>query len=141
MSDRGTHYHPTFSQQHSMTCLKSPTFEEKELIITSVQDMEEQLRSLNVESNWVGLQMHMGNKIMTNFETAEEIRIYHHPLEKVNSYKYLGQTLKMEDNAREEVLTRIKGGWRCLNKYRELLTNMKIPLAMRRRIFDQCILD
>ena len=43
----------------------------------------------------------------------------------------------MEDNTREEVLTRIKGGWRC---YRKLLTDMKIPLQMRRKIFDPCIL-
>ena len=35
---------------------------------------------------------------------------------------------------------RIKGGWRCFNKYKELLTDKEIPLPLRGRIFDQCAL-
>lgn len=111
------------------------------LATTSVQDMGDQLCHLNVESKKVGLQMHKGKtKFMTNFETSEGIKIESQQIEKVNSYQYLGQTLKMEDTTKEEVVRRIKGGWRCFNKYKELLTDKEIPLSLRRRIYDQCIL-
>ena len=96
------------------------------LTTSSVKDMEHQLHSLNDESKQVGLQLHRGKtKFMTNFETTEEIEIEGHPIEKVESYKYLGQTLKMEDTTREEVQSRIKGGWRCFGRYKELLTDKK----------------
>ena len=111
------------------------------LTTTSVKNMEDQLRSLNRESKLVGLQMHKGKtKFMTNFETSEEITIENHQIEKVESYKYLGQTLKMEDTTKEEIMIRIKGGWRCFGMYKEILTDKEIPLSLRRKIFDQCIL-
>ena len=48
---------------------------------------------------------------MTNFQTNESIVVENDEIEKVDSYKYLGQTVKMEDNMREEALIRIKAGW------------------------------
>ncbi len=43
--------------------------------------------------------MHRGikTKLMTNFETSETITIYDHRIEKVDNYKYLDQTLKIEE--------------------------------------------
>ena len=47
---------------------------------------------------------------MINFQTDESIVSENDEIETVDSYKYLGQTVKMEDSIREEVLIRIKAG-------------------------------
>ncbi|XP_072039168.1 uncharacterized protein [Amphiura filiformis] len=67
----------------------------------SGKDLEVQLNSLNTESKKIGLK---------NFDTREPIEIDNEPIEKADSYKYLGKTVKMEDNIRDEVLLRIKAG-------------------------------
>ena len=83
--------------------------------------MEQQLNRLNVESKKVGLQMHKGKtKYMTNYETLETISVENHQIEKVDKYKYLGQTLTMDNNTEEEILTRIKAGWRNFGIHKEL---------------------
>ena len=54
--------------------------------------MEEHLNKLNTESKKCGLKIHKGKtKVMTNFETDEEIKIKNEKLEKVESYNYVGQ--------------------------------------------------
>ena len=71
---------------------------------TSVKDMEVQLKSVNSESKKVGLKVHKGKaKFMTNYDTNESIEIEDKQIEKVESYKVMGQTVKMLDNTREEV--------------------------------------
>ncbi|XP_072016915.1 uncharacterized protein [Amphiura filiformis] len=111
------------------------------LTTTSVKDMEDQLNSLCKESIHVGLQMHKGKtQFMTNFETKETITIANHQIKKVHNYKYLGQTLRMDTNTAEEILIRVKAGWRCFGMHKELLTDKNIPLSLRRRVYDQCVL-
>jgi hypothetical protein len=111
------------------------------LTTTSVEEMEKQLENLNRESRKVGLQMHKGKtKFMTNFKTEETITIEKQQIEKVDAYKYLGQTLKMENTTAEEILLKIKAGWRCFGINRDLLTDKTIPMSLRQRIFDQCVL-
>ena len=111
------------------------------LTTTSVKDMEVQLKSLNSESKKIGLKIHKGKtKFMTNYDTNESIEIENEQIEKVESYKYLGQTVKMLDNTREEVLIRIKAGWRCFGIYKEILCDSKVSLTQRKRIFNQCVL-
>ena len=108
---------------------------------TSVKDMEVQLNNLNRQSKKIGLKIHKGKtKFMTNFQTDESIEIENEKIEKVDSYKYLGQTVKMQDNTRDEVLTRIKAGWRCFGRYKDNRCHKKLPLVHRKRVFDQCVL-
>ena len=92
------------------------------LTTTSVKDMEVQLNNLNTESQKIGLKIHKGKtKFMTNYPTEESIEIENDQIEKVDSYKYLGQTVKLEDNTREEVMIRIKAGWSCFGRYKDIL--------------------
>ena len=64
------------------------------------------------------MKIHKGKtEFMTNVQTNESIVVEKDAIEKVDSYKYLGQTVKMEDNTREEVLIRIKVGWSCFGRY------------------------
>ncbi|XP_072051533.1 uncharacterized protein [Amphiura filiformis] len=111
------------------------------LTTTSVKDMEIQLNGLNSESKKIGLKIHKGKtKFMTNFETNEPIVVETDEIEKVESYKYLGQTVKLEDNTREEVLIRIKAGWSCFGRYKDILCDKKLSMILRKRVFNQCVL-
>ena len=111
------------------------------LVTTSVEDMEEQLTKLSRESKQVGLTMHKDKtKYMTNFDTNIDIVIENHKLEKVENYKYLGQTLRMKDTSREEIMSRIKAGWRSFGMYKDILTDNNIAMSLRRRVYNQCIL-
>ena len=85
--------------------------------------------------------MHKGKtKFMTNYDTNSTITVEGHSIEKVEEYKYLGQTLKMKDCTHEEVMKRIKSGWSCFGRHKEILCDKKIPMTWRRKIFDQCVL-
>ena len=88
-------------------------------ITASVKDMELQLNDLNTESKKVGLKMHKGKtKYMTNYQTDETIVIENEIIEKVDQYKHLGQTVKLEDHTRDETMIRIsiKAGWTCFGR-------------------------
>ena len=68
------------------------------LTTSSVEDMDVQLNILNEESKRVGLKIHRGKtKCMTNFATTQKIEIEGIEIEKVEQYKYLGQTIALED--------------------------------------------
>jgi hypothetical protein len=111
------------------------------LTTSTVKDMEIQLNDLNRGSKMVGLKMHKGKtKYMTNYVTDETLKVEDHEIEKVEVYKYLGQTLKMKDCTKEEVLRRIKSGWSCFGRHKEILCNKNIPMSLRRRVYDQCVL-
>ena len=51
---------------------------------------------------------------MTNIDTTDKIQINGTEMEKVTNYKYLGQTMTMENSTKQEVSIRIKAGWGVL---------------------------
>ena len=80
-------------------------------------------------------------KFMTNYNTNESIEIGNEQIEKVDTYRYLAQTVKMFDNPREEVLIRIKAGWRCFGMYIQRNPVWQEGVFIQReRIFNQCVL-
>ena len=103
------------------------------LTTNSVKDMEIQLNILNQESKKVGLKIHRGKtKFMTNYETSEKIEIDNIEIEKVDQYKYLGQTIATEDRTANETQLRIKAGWLVFGKYKEIFENKDIPINLKR---------
>ena len=111
------------------------------LTANSVEDMEIQLNILNQESKKIGLKIHRGKtKFMTNYETSQSIKIEGIDIEKVDQYKYLGQTIAMEDRTANEVQLRIKAGWSVFGRYKEILQNKEIPMCLKRQVFNQCII-
>ena len=77
---------------------------------------------------------------MTNFNELHTIRIENDDIEKVEEYKYLGQTLKMENTTKEEVMVRVKAAWRCFGMHKEILEDRDIPISLKKKVMDQCIL-
>ena len=70
-----------------------------------------QLIMVNEESLKIGLKIHKGKtKFMTNIDTTDNIQINGTEIEKVTNYKYLGQTIAMENSTKQEVSIRIKAG-------------------------------
>ena len=85
--------------------------------------------------------MHKGKtKYMTNFQNDQEIHIDSEKIEEVTNYKYLGQTTYLKDTTKEEVTCRIRAGWSCFGKNREIFQDDKMPLSLKRQVFDQCVL-
>ena len=71
--------------------------------------MEHQLYTVNEESSKIGVKIHKGKtKFMTNIDTTGNMRINGTEIEKVTNYKYLGQTIAMENSTKPEVSIRIK---------------------------------
>ena len=79
------------------------------LTTEDVRGMEHQLITVNEESLKIGLKIHEGKtKFMTSIDTTDNIQINGTEIEKVTNYKYLGQTIAMENSMKQEVLIRIK---------------------------------
>ena len=77
---------------------------------------------------------------MTNSQSDEVIVVENEVIEKVDRYKYLGQTVMMEDHTREEVTIRIKAGWSCFGRFKDILCDKKLLITLRRRMYNQCVL-
>ena len=74
------------------------------LATEGVREMEHQLITVNEESLKTGLKIHKGKtKSMINIDTTEIIQINGTGIEKVTNYKYLGQTIAMENRTKQEV--------------------------------------
>ena len=68
------------------------------LTTNTIEDMEQQPNILNEQSKSVRLKIHRGKtKFMTNFATTQKIEIEGIEIEKVEQYKYLGQTIAFEE--------------------------------------------
>ena len=95
----------------------------------------------NEESLKIGLKIHKGKtKFMTSIDTTDNIQINGTEIEKVTNYKYLGQTIAMENSTKQEVSIRIKAGWTVFGKYREIFLGRYFPMSLNRKVFNQCVL-
>ena len=77
---------------------------------------------------------------MTNFATTQKIEIEGIEIEKVEQYKYLGQTIAFEDRTANGVQISIQAGCAVFGKYKEILQNKDIPNCLKRRVSNQCII-
>ena len=101
--------------------------------------MEHQLITVNEESLKIGLKIQKVNiKFTTYIDTTDNIQITGTEIEKVTNYKFLGQTIAMENSTKQEVSIRIKAGWSVYGKYREIF--LHLPMSLKRKAFNQCVL-
>ena len=111
------------------------------LISESLDGLEDQLNELDEQCRKIGLKMHKGKtKFMTNYNNVRRIKIGEEEIEQVSVYKYLGQEIRTRDSMDHELQNRIQSGWKIYTKYKEILRNKRIPISLKRKIFDQCIL-
>ena len=111
------------------------------LLTKTPQQMESQMNTLNNISKTVGLKMHKGKtKFMINYPNQDSLYIENEEIEKVEHYKYLGQTTYLKETTKEEIKCRIRTGWGCFGRNREVFLDEKLPMSLRRQVFDQCVL-
>ena len=79
-------------------------------------------------------------KVMySRWVTAGEIVIDNNILENVEEYVYLGQLMNTRGDIRPEIFRRIKMGWQSFGKHSTVFKS-KMPVALKKVIFDQCVL-
>ena len=111
------------------------------LLTKTPQQMESQMNTLNNISKTVGLKMHKGKtKYMLNYPNQDTVCIETEEIEKVEKYKYLGQTTYLRETTKEEIKCRIRAGWSCFGRNREVFLDDEMPMSLRRQVFDQCVL-
>ena len=77
---------------------------------------------------------------MTNIGTTDNIQTNGTEIERVTNHKYVGQTIAMENSTKQEISIRIKAGWSVSGKYREIFLDRHLPMSLKRKVFNQCVL-
>lgn len=103
------------------------------------EDLEGMINDLDRESRKVGLNMNTEKtKVMTN-GTEEPIYILGNAIEYVDEYIYLGQIISLKDLTSKEVERRIGNAWKRFWSLREIFKNKETSMAIKRKLFNICI--
>lgn len=110
------------------------------LISNNLEELREMLTELKTASEEIGLKMNMGKtKIMTTNEIAPQVREGN--IEEVDEYIYLGHMIKLgKENQTAEVNRRVRMTWAATGKLGMILKNHNIPINLKRKVFNACIL-
>jgi hypothetical protein len=108
----------------------------------TAEKSENMLKELNVESKKNGLKMHMGEtKAMFNtFAEVKDIVIENQVIENVNEHVYLDVLTKLEIGLDEGICRKITLVWKAFWKQKDILKSRELPLSLKRKIFNQCVL-
>ena len=112
------------------------------LISEKLTELESCLNELSIESKKKGLKINMDKtKILSNSHVAPGVvKIGDNEIEQVNSYVYLGQRISLIDKDMQgEINRRIQAGWKSFND-NKALPKSNIPLSLKRKLYNQCIL-
>jgi len=77
--------------------------------------------------------------MFNDFCDEDPIHIDGHKVEKLDKFVYLGQEVNTKGDFSGEVSRRIQLSWAAFNKFRSTFTS-KLPLCLKRKLFNQCIL-
>lgn len=110
------------------------------LIANNLQELNEMLQQLNDVSATVGLKMNYNKtKIMSHEQT--NITIQNHSIENVEHYVYLGHDIRLgKSNQDAEIKRRTQLAWAAFGKLTYILKNNSIPINLKRKVYDTCIL-
>lgn len=110
------------------------------LMSSDIQELNDMIRQLNDASKNVGLEMNISKtKMISN--TKERVYIDGKEIEKVEEYVYLGHTIRVgKENQTAEIGRRIRLTWSAFGKMRYIFKNSGIPINLKRKVFDTCIL-
>lgn len=98
------------------------------------------LEQLAEESQKAGLQMNaLKTKLMTN-RSKIPIKVKDDTIEYVEEYTYLGQTISPTNISSKEIQNRINSTWKRYWSLKEITKNPDIPLNLKSRVFNMCIL-
>ena len=109
------------------------------LISDCLGKAEKMLSKLTSASHKVGLKINATKtEFMTNLVPSQNFLVRGKEISQVTSYKYLGHEIRIgRDNQTCEIKRRIGLTWAAKLKH---IFKSDIPLCLKRRVFDQCIL-
>ncbi len=80
-------------------------------------------------------------KVLFNNQLAgQQIMIGNETLKRVEIYIYLGQTVSANPAHDREIKRRIGMGWTAYRKQHRDIVNNNLPLSLKRKVYNQCIL-
>ena len=100
------------------------------------------IQDLNTASIKSGLKMNMKKtKMMAGPTTpTHTVTVNNITLEQVDECIYLGQRVSLVDrNLDNEIRRRIKAGWQAFGRHSTIMKG-NLPICLKKKIFDQCIL-
>jgi hypothetical protein len=110
------------------------------VISSDPEELAEMLQELHEQSKKVGLKMNLTKtKVMS--PDSLTFRIDQTNLETVQEYVYLGHKMKLgRENQTADLFRRTGLAWAAFSNMKHVLKNKKVPLCMKRKVFDACIL-
>lgn len=99
------------------------------------------LQELKEASQAVGLKVNLQKTKIMSPNSNLQVRIDNHSIEVVEEYVYLGHTIKLgKDNQTAEITRRIGLAWAAFGRLSYILREMRIPINLKRKVYDTCIL-
>ena len=110
------------------------------LISSDIHELAEMTKELNQASKQVGLKMNIQKtKIMS--EVNIDVTIDNQQIENVSQYVYLGHNITLgKENQRAEITRRIALAWAAFGKLTYILKNPEVPINLKRKVYNSCIL-
>ena len=112
------------------------------LIANSTSKLQDMLQDIHDISKPVGLKMHLGKtKIMCNKHVnKDDVIVDGKKIEEVDSYVYLGQMVTKDHDQIQEMKRRIGQGWSAFCKLDNIMRDKNVPMRLKRKVFNECIL-
>ena len=100
------------------------------------------VQDIHETSKPVGLNMHLGKtKVMWNLAfNKTDININGRKIEEVDNYIYLSQMVSKDHDQEQELRCRIGLGWAAFGKLDSIMWNKRIPLRLKTKVHNECIL-
>lgn len=110
------------------------------LISPDAQESQQMVEELAQTSHQVGLEMNISKtKVMSLDEI--QVAIGNQNLEQVAEYVYLGHLIKLgKENQTAEFTRRIRLSWAAFGKLSFILKDQNIPINLKRKTFNACVL-
>ena len=112
------------------------------LIANSTSKLQEMLQDIHDINKPVGLKMHLGKtKVMCNKHVnKDDVIVDGKKIEEVDSYVYLGKMVTKDHDQVQEMIRRIGQGWSTFCKLDNIMQDKNVPMRLKRKAFNECIL-
>ena len=111
-------------------------------IAISISKLQEILQDIHDISKPVGLKMHLGKtKVMCNKHVnKDDVIVDGKKTKEVDSYVFLGQMVTKDHDQVQEMKRKIGQGWSAFCKRDNIMRYKIVPMRLKRKAFDECIL-
>ena len=112
------------------------------LIVNSTSKLQEMLLDIHEISKEVGLQMHLGKtKVMCNKRVnKDDVIVVGKKIEEVGRYAHLGQMMTKDHHYVQDTKRRIGRGWSAFGNLDNIVRDKNVPMRLKRKAFNECIL-